>query len=417
MLIYFYNSNIELTGIIDDFINLSYTRSFTGVGDWSLRIREEDLPVISASSYMKIDDDRSGLITGVEQVKDAGGHNITVNGLELKGLAQKRVLMPLRDGSFSFENPVEPSLIAERIIQYSLTDPSDTKRKINGRIINSCSTQEAIDFESKYGNAATEIQNLCEAYGFGWTANIVNNEIVWLLYEGVDRTLDQTANEPLILSFADDTLTSETMESAINALGNTAVVGGKGEGSSRTVITVNDENTGLQRNEFFVDARNDDDDKLEETGKAKIAEYGTDTTITIEPSLYIQNNLGILFNLGDYGTMRERGINLQLTEVTDTYENVDHKTQFTFGFDANTIQSALKRLTGNYNSVVAKEAYSGGSGGGAVDSVNGYTGHVVLDADDVGADDKGKVTVDNTVYTLRMGSSGAAGYITFKAVT
>lgn len=415
MLLYFYNKNIELTGIIDDFINLSFTQSFTGVGDWQLSIREQDLPVIAASYYMKIDTNRSGLITGIEQDRNADGNTITVKGLELKGIAQKRVILPNGNkGSYIIEDEY-PSAIIAQIIYDSITNASNANRVIAGTIDTEIDTEtETINFESKYENAASAIQTLCESYGLGWTATIEDSGIKWLVYQGLNRTLNQTANEPLILSFYDDTLTSENVEQALDNLGNTAIVAGKGEGAGREVVTVNNENSGLSRNEFFVDARNDEDTDLEKTGREKIAEYGTDTTITLEPSLFIQNNYGTLFNLGDYGTMRERGIDLQLTEVTETYENIEHKTQFTFGTNANTIQSALKRLTSNYNSVVAKEGYSGGSGG-AVDSVNGQTGNVVLDYDDVGADAKGKVTIGNSTYTLRMGSTGASGYITFVA--
>lgn len=414
MLLYFYNKNIELTGIIDDFINLSFTQSFTGVGDWQLSIREQDLPVIAASCYMKIDTNRSGLITGIEQDRNADGNTITVKGLELKGIAQKRVILPNGNkGSYIIEDEY-PSAIIAQIIYDSITNASNANRVIAGTIDTEIDTEtETINFESKYENAASAIQTLCESYGLGWTATIEDSGIKWLVYQGLNRTLNQTANEPLILSFYDDTLTSENVEQALNNLGNTAIVAGKGEGAGREVVTVNNENSGLSRNEFFVDARNDEDTDLEKTGREKIAEYGTDTTITLEPSLFIQNNYGTLFNLGDYGTMRERGIDLQLTEVTETYENIEHKTQFTFGTNANTIQSALKRLTSNYNSVVAKEGYSGGSG--AVDSVNGQTGNVVLNFDDVGADEKGKITIDNTTYTLRLGSTGASGYITFVA--
>lgn len=415
MLLYFYDEGLNLTGIIDNFINLSYTESFTGIGDWELQIHEHELPIIAASAYMKIDDRRSGLITDILQERNSNSSTVTVKGLQLKGIAQKRVLMPLRNGSFSFDEAVDPSIIAERIIYFSIYNPTDANRLIPCRIENTCVERDAINFESKYGNAASEIQTLCETYNFGWNANIINGEIVWQFYDGTDRTLSQTDNEPLILSFADDTLTAETVDSAVHSIGNTAIVGGAGEGSSRTVVVVNGDNEGLSRNEIFVDARNDEAEDLTTTGEQKIAEYGSETTITIEPSYFIQQNYNVLYSLGDYGTMRERNIDLQLTEVTETYENGENKMQFTFGVNAKTIQSALKRLTSNYNSVVAKEGYSGGSGGGAVDSVNGYTGNVVLDADDVGADDKGKVTIDNTTYILRMGSSGTAGYITFVA--
>lgn len=378
ILIYALDADFNITGVIDEFSAFQYTRSWAGIGDWTLNLnasQKTDIDALKAAAYIKIDSIGSGVISKITEDIQSSGKSYKIQGVELKGLAQKRIVLNTEAITD------KPCNIIEALLTDNLLNPENVNRQIAGSIVN-IDVGESIDYTAKYEVLADAIKQLAETYNLGWKAEIENNTIIWYISGGVDRTKEQQGNEVLLIGYDVNTLDASTIEES-KANTNTAIVAGAGEGEQRTIEIVNDDNAGIERTELFVDARGDED--LQAKGNEALSAYGTDNIIDTKPSnLLISRFVKGEFDLGDTGTLIDHNnTNARLTEITYIFENVSVDIRFTFGYGLATIGDALKAATANYKQLLKQEG--GGGSGGAVSSVNGKTGAVVLDYSDVGA--------------------------------
>ncbi|WP_415782946.1 Gp37-like protein, partial [Bacillus manliponensis] len=127
-----------------------------------------------------------------------------------------------------------------------------------------------------------------------------------------------------------------------------ALVAGQGEGAARKLVAINDNLSGFERKELFVDARDlsnkTQDDRvltdaeyeklLIERGNSKLAE--SQTIQTFESGISLHSNLVYKedFELGDIVTIENKRwgltLNTRITVVEEIYENdrVDIRVNF-----------------------------------------------------------------------------------------
>ena len=113
---------------------------------------------------------------------------------------------------------------------------------------------------------------LCEASGLGVSISLIpeNQQLLFEVLEGVDRSANQSNRPPMIFNVDYDNVTNREFISDISEYKNTAIVAGQGEGAERRIRYVGNENSGLERYELFVDARDiEDDTALPDRGKSK----------------------------------------------------------------------------------------------------------------------------------------------------
>ena len=116
-----------------------------------------------------------------------------------------------------------------------------------------------------------------------------------------------------------DNVISREYVSDVSEFKNTAIVAGQGEGADRKIILVGNENTGINRYEMFVDARDiEDESALPDRGKNKLADYTCSDTYSSEvDSAEYQTK----WNLGDVVVTidHEYGVNMneRIVEVTE----------------------------------------------------------------------------------------------------
>lgn len=355
MTIYCYDDQCQLLGLIEDFVHFRFTESYTGVGDWEILIdgtSEQEIGVITNATYIKAGDGRCGIVSQITEKKDNTEYNYNISGTELKGIAQKRIILPLEGTDMYKIEDKSPEFIVASLLSDQLIDPENENRAVAGTIAEYDESEETMTYENRYVNLADALTEICSNYEIGWYANIENGAIVWHITHGVNRSIHQHDNEPLLLGFEFDMLQSLNYSINTQPVTNTAIVGGKGEGTDRTIITVNDENTGLNRQEIYVDARNAEDTELEGEGEESLAAYGNTTTVKVKPIFEARKYYRNLYFLGDYGTLLEYDIDLQLTEVTSIWEANEYKLDLTFGYTGASLSGALKRFTRNFISVM-----------------------------------------------------------------
>jgi hypothetical protein len=99
------------------------------------------------------------------------------------------------------------------------------------------------------------IVEICKTFNYGWDIFISNNKLVLVVYAGLDRSYGQTERPYVVFSDDFENLYNTDYQLATEAYANTTLIGGEGEGLERVFVTVNNDNTGLQRYETFTDAR------------------------------------------------------------------------------------------------------------------------------------------------------------------
>lgn len=360
-----YDADLNLIGLIEEFTSSSFTRSFAGIGEFELIVDAAntlEIETLKQASFLKYEDDVCGLIRSIQDSLNESSHEFTIRGVELKGLAEKRIVLPKHDEESVIYSQRSPEFIMADLIKTQLTNPETPARQIPG-IIRYEDSSDLIDYEDKFEKLSDSLESIAETNAIGWTANIEVDSankahIVWKIFRGKNRTMKQHDNEPLIFDTGYDTIRSEKFEQNLHTI-NTAIVAGPGEGISRANYTVNAANAGLERSEIYVDARNieaeDLNAALKEQGEAALAKYGTDQTVELKPSVYEIQRYRKEFDLGDIGTLPHRGIDLQLTEIQHIYDRSQLQLVFTLGYDTRTIRSALQRITANFNAVVKTE--------------------------------------------------------------
>lgn len=330
-------------GIAEDYDSFNFERSYANIGNWQCVINaySEGAQWLLNADIISVGDGIAGLITSKTIVQN---DICTISGVELKGIANKRIVYP-PNGSAYLHYREAPEIIMANLLTTQITNSAD-ERKIEGTVLRDDIISNKITYDGRFQNVADEIIALAEAYNIGWYADVQNGAIVWHIYHGKDRTAGQNTNSRYFIE--GDGQLERVYHSA-----NAALVAGQGEGTDRAIAYVNDDAANWNRTELYVDARDiADSTLLPQRGTEKLAEYGTDSTLTIEPH---SEGYRSSYDLGDIGTYIPAQLDLRLTKCEEVYENGAFSLNFEYGYDAHTLSQRLNRMEKNNSSLFAKE--------------------------------------------------------------
>lgn len=140
-----------------------------------------------------------------------------------------------------------------QVITDNIISPVNTDRAINNFTLDELQGfTDTIDIQLLGENIATWLEEICTTYGYGWDVYIKNGKYVFKLYQGEDRSYDQSENDPVVFSPEFDNLLSSTYNYNISNYQNAALIGGEGEGTSQRTATIGTA-TGLSRYEAYID--------------------------------------------------------------------------------------------------------------------------------------------------------------------
>lgn len=331
----------------------------------------ENAKRIKDANFISVSDGVAGLITDFSEEVGEKGIEYTFSGVELKGLASKRIIMPPDGEAYLTYTNKSPEYVMANLIASQLINSSD-ERKFNGSVAEFTEGSDKITFNGRFDALGETLANLAETYSIGWYADIQGLDIVWHIYHGKDRSISQEENNRFILSYDFDTLQESVLE-LTKTLPNVAVVAGQGEGTERQIAFVG-ESSGLDRGEVYIDARDvEDPANLPQRGQEKLAEYGDNAVFEITLSPGIINQYRKTFDLGDIGSIKTQAFSAScvLSEVTEVYEGGElMRIDTTFGYDKQTISSAIKRINSNASTLVKVEGSTGGGGTGGTTDYN-----------------------------------------------
>lgn len=352
MELYILDKSFKTVAVIDQYSSLIWTRRYWDVGDFEIYLPADSslLEYLQIGYYVFREEcECVMMIEHIEIKTDAeNGNYFTISGRSAENILSYRVIA--NAGGFGTDRP---SAMCHFLIYL---EAKGMDAKYADREIDIIKNVGLLDGEDdltiwntfRYQNLLDTVFSLCKQYGFSFKFVLTDEKDGFnvVFFKGIDRTLGQTENTPIIFSpkyynliNTDYILYSETNKTM-------AFIAGEGEGDARSVIWTHktwnsaDEHNvpkQLDRREIFVDARDlqkkkDDgsyytDDEyatiLRQRGKEKLFETGIIEGLSGEVDTTLQFIYRRDWDLGDlvsveneYGMTATARI-LEVIEVDD----------------------------------------------------------------------------------------------------
>ena len=274
-----YNKNLELQGPLDIFDSVLWREEAYDAGTFQFRtvVNEATTSLLQKDYIIRFEGETAGVIENIAQETESGGTvYMTVSGHMLISLFNRRILW----GTYRLSGT--PTDIMRYLVTECCIAP--TRGTVAKRII------AAVQLESpaptggtlirKQNTGSTLLEALTtigEANGvaFGLKLDPVNLRYVFWARYGVDRTVSQVAVEPAFLSTELDDVLSSDYSLDSSDFKNVAYIGGQipEDEGKRVYTTVEGSESGIDRRELFVDAR----DLAPEEGSADSSLDGNST--------------------------------------------------------------------------------------------------------------------------------------------
>lgn len=280
------DSNFTKLGTIDDYKSLIWTTRYYEHGDFEICTGVNPLyySFLAVGNYvLRADDENVGIIEKVEiQITEEDEEILIASGRFLTQILGRRIIATQTQVNGLVSSAMY-TLIEEAII-----NPSISQRQISNFINGDYVGTDTIEAQYTGKNLYEVISGVCLQYGLGFKVNLNDdNQFVFNLYEGVDRSYGQSVNPYVVFSDTyDNLLNAQYQKDAKNIVTN-VLAAGEGEGDERKMIWVTNENpSGLNRYEFFDDSRNISSNdgeisdaeymsQLAEAGKENLTSYET----------------------------------------------------------------------------------------------------------------------------------------------
>ena len=375
------NEKFENIGEINQLESLMWPKKYSGYSQFQLTapITEENKEYFKKGRILwKVGSDTAAIIEIINSsVKDDGSKIFEIKGRTLECLLEKRIVWNTYQA-----NNLEVSKIIEDLVKLNCVNPSNNDRKIPRMAIDfyaSDGKEEKKAFYQKTGGTVYDaISDLAQEADMGFEIQFVPDLeiLMFKLYKGTDRSVNQKDVDAIIFSDDTDDILTSSYETNSTDYKNVAWVAGEGEGSSRKYIEIVNSilneggqkvsPTGLTRDEMFVDARDlrstytDDNGQqktlteseylqtLSQRGNEKLSENSV--IENFECDLRVQGTQ-FEFNkdyfLGDIVTFVDTNLGImidaRITAVEEDYSD-EYTRIFTFGYGYPSLIKKIKKV-------------------------------------------------------------------------
>jgi hypothetical protein len=296
--------SLNVINLIEDYYSLSWAERYAQVGDFEL-----DLPIeyaldssITFGNFLYIKSSNTLMI--IEDIKPFSGEeetSLVVQGQSAESLLNRRILLE----PINVSGPAEITIYS--FIENHITAPADSDRAISlfKTIFPEMLTTVLYDQQIEQQTVYEAIKIICEATGLGFRITLYNGELVFYVYDGVDRSTSQSTNPYVIFSDDfDNVIESSFYESEKDKINIVLVITEDRVPSLQQVfVWETSEPTGIDRYETFLETQiervlgeaegtaSEGNELTEPTlgivGKNTLAAIGITTTPVIELSTYI----------------------------------------------------------------------------------------------------------------------------------
>ena len=323
IVIRFFNKDLEFIGEVDDFTSFIFERKWFTYSNFQLVVEEFDKDLFQEGNYIVVNNDpyRSGQINYINVVDET----VTIKGNGLGFWFTNRITYPMNNKDTFYMNDYAENIMYE-LTKFNAIDSNITNRNFQNLIVNSTQGRgEKIAFETRYKVLSDELETISKTSRLGWNIKFdyKNKRFIFESLVGIDRTVNQADVPPMIFSRRYDNILELEYTKDVSEYKNCAIVAGQGEGSNREIVIVNDNLSGQDRKELFVDARDiEDGTNLADRGKSKLAE---NTIIESFEATIDTESYRVEWDLGDFVTILDDEIGVisdtQIVEVVEIYED------------------------------------------------------------------------------------------------
>lgn len=304
MELYIYNSDRELTGIVESFEYLRWTRRYSQCGSFELRaiVTPENTALLQEGNFIwKNDDEETGIIEHLEMVQ-AEQEIITASGRFATSFLSRRIIWQTEVLSGDL------SACVEQLLNNNLISPTDSARQIDGIVFSSPNLSVPVSTQISYRGLMDVVTELCgvSEIGIKTVFTPATHLFTVILYKGTDSQA--------VFSKEYENLTEQSYTESAADYANTALIGGEGEGESRTFVAITS-GSGETRREIFVDAKD-----------LQAADFGTGYTDAL------------IFR--GQSKLSEQGIRYSFDTSVNPHGNLTYKTDFDLGQTVKVISKA-----------------------------------------------------------------------------
>ncbi|HBT64601.1 MAG TPA: hypothetical protein DEB10_08085 [Ruminococcaceae bacterium] len=343
MQLYIYDYNRELSGIVESFEYLRWTRRYSQCGSFELKAiaTPENTALLKEGNFIwKNDDEEAGIIEHLE-LSQTEQEIITASGRFATSFLSRRIVW----GTEKLSGDL--SVCVEQLLDNNLISPTDTNRQITGVSFSSPNLSIPVSTQISYRNLMDAVTGLCAASDIGIKTvfNPATGIFTVTLYRGADSQA--------VFSKEYENLTEQSYTESAADYANTALIGGEGEGENRTFVAITS-GSGETRREIFVDAKDLQaadfgtgyTDALIFRGQSKLSEqaihYSFDTSVNPHGNLTYK----IDFDLGQSVQVISKawGVSMttRITEIEETYDADGQSISVVFGKAELTIAQKIR---------------------------------------------------------------------------
>lgn len=357
-----FNKELDFLTIIEDFTSFRWVRRYHRIGEFELHTpyTEEYARFLVHGNIIYKGDNEGGYIEKIEYTLDEQGkEQIKVLGRNLTGYLNRRI-----NYDRTIFNGLTEVLMRELVVNNCIF-PNEIERVIPFlKVASRKNFTDRIEYQNSYGNIAELLEAISNTSNYGYIINfnIYTKELIFNVYEGLDRSVEQSKNPVCVFSRDLENIINQTYYNSIDNYKNFALIGGSGEDESRRKTTVGTAK-GIDRYEIFVDARDISDKEtvneeevimsdtkyipiLQERGKEKLSEY--QLVKTLDSQINVNSNLTykVDYDLGDIVTCLDKKwgllLNVRITEIEEVYEQSGIQINVTFGNNVPTLIDKIK---------------------------------------------------------------------------
>ena len=363
-----YDKDLRFLGEIHDASSVIWTKRWSTYGDFEIHLDKPD-PLFENGNYVMLNHDpyKCGVIEYDQDDGDGYQYNSTedyvVKGYSLLFLLYHRITVPTsaNDGYLVWNNKPAEDIMYE-LVDGQVIHPLDTKRVIPH--FEAAANQhrgKKMTFRSRLKYLPDELYELSIESGLGVAVRFdpVSKRFIFEVLEGVDRRRTGLGTEinpnSYIFSRRNRKVKKHTYTHDTSSFKNMAYIGGQGDGDDRTIVTIYDDLSGLNRREAFIDARDiADEEENENTNTALVDRGKTKLTTDFREVINYEyeaetEDYMVLWDLGDTCTYiddkKQITLHQQVTEVQETHEDGQLKIDPTFGYTENSVSKSLASVT------------------------------------------------------------------------
>lgn len=364
MEIFVYDRNIDFQGIIEKFSSLRWVRRYHRPGTFELHcvLTPETLKLLKVENIIWIrGKHEAGYIEyrNITQKKD-GTEKLVVMGKFLTGYLDRRIVWDMETLNMTAEQAMR------RLVLNNAISPVDSSRKIDGLILGETKEYaQKVDKQYTGTNLLDALEDLSVLSGLGYRTlfDLENKQLIFDVYEGVNRSSNQYKNPNALFSSEFDNIFEQEYTDSLHNYRNVVLVAGEGEGIDRERVSIGSSD-GLDRYELYVDARDLQSTSIEDgeevsipieqyrdmlldRGRSKLSEYTKlktfDAKINHRSNLRYQED----FDLGDIVTVTSKKwgvtVDTRITEIEEVYEPNKYEINTVFGNRVPTLIDKIKQ--------------------------------------------------------------------------